>query len=177
IEPHGSGELVNTKLILVASVMAVSSMACSKKTVVAPPEPVVAQPMAPRLDIEPVRHITISNDHLIVDQKIHFGSDSDVIQDDSFELLDEMASVLKAHREISVLHVVGHTDSTGDDAHNMDLSERRASSVVTMLRDKGVEQTIDAKGAGETQPVCEEDTTECHERNRRVEFIIEKKEG
>lgn len=86
-------------------------------------------------------------------------------------------AVLKAHTEISVLHVVGHTDSSGDDAHNMDLSERRAASVVAMLRDKGVVQTIDAKGAGETQPVCEEDTPECHERNRRVEFIIEKNDG
>ena len=65
--------------------------------------------------------------------------------------------------------IEGHTDSSGDDQHNLDLSERRARSVVTWLVEKGVEAgRLSAKGQGETEPVADNGTPEGRAQNRRV---------
>ena len=173
---------MNTKVLLVsAAVLAMSAIGCAKKTVAPPPPPPEPAPAEPAPEPKTIKaptmktaqHVKITDDHLEVDQKIHFGTDSDTIESDSFGLLDEIAGVLKEHGEIAVIHVVGHTDVKGDDKHNMELSERRAASVVKALRDRGIEQQIDSRGAGETELACKEDTDECHEKNRRVEFIVE----
>ena len=118
----------------------------------------------------------IEGDHLVIDNKIHFGHDSDEIMADSTELLDHIAQALKNHTELATVHIIGHTDSSGDDAHNLELSQRRAAAVVAALQERGVTQNLDARGAGEQEPACSEDTDECHEQNRRVEFVVEKSE-
>jgi len=137
------------------------------------PEPVAdaAPEPAPAEDPSDVR---IEGDHLVIDQKIHFAHDSDEILDDSTELLDHIAQALNNHTELSTLHIIGHTDSNGPDGHNQELSERRAAAVEAALRDRGISQTVDSRGAGEKEPACGEDTDECHEKNRRVEFLVEK---
>lgn len=161
-------------LLLLASLTVV---ACKKDTPapVAPaPEPVAEAEPAP--EPEPVAEdpsdVHIEGDHLVIDQKIHFGSNSDEILDDSSGILDHIAEALNNHAELTTVHVVGHTDSTGDDAHNLDLSDRRAAAVVAALQERGVKQSIDARGAGEGEPTCSDDSDECHEKNRRVEFIV-----
>ena len=171
------------KMLPVVALLAVSvSVAACKKDTPAPaaPEPAPVAVAEPAPEPEPAPEdpsdVHIEGDHLTIDQKIHFGTDSDEILDDSTELLDHIAQALANHTELSTVHVVGHTDSTGDDAHNKDLSERRAQSVVNALRDRGVSQNLDARGAGETEPTCSDDSDECHEKNRRVEFIVEKSE-
>ncbi len=157
--------------------LAMSLVACSAKTPPPPqqpePEPVaVAEPEAEAAPADP-DDVHIEGDHLTIDQKIHFAHNSDEILEDSNEILDHIAQALANHGEFSTLHVVGHTDASGGDAHNQDLSERRAAAVVAALGERGVTQTVDARGAGEAEPVCSEDTDECHERNRRVEFIVQ----
>lgn len=121
--------------------------------------------------------VRIEGDHLVIDRHINFKLDSDEILEDSFDLLDHIAQLLKNHPEIKVLHVIGHTDAAGSAEHNMDLSDRRANSVMQALRERGVGQTIDAKGKGKTEHLCQEDTDECHQKNRRVEFVIETEEA
>ena len=134
------------------------------------PEPAPVETAAAEEDPEDVR---IEGDHLVLDGKILFGPDSDVILGESYTILDHVALLVSHHTdEISHLNIVGHTDTTGDAGHNQDLSERRAAAVVTYLRDKGVTVELDSAGAGETQPLCEENTAECNARNRRVEFLI-----
>ncbi|MFT5354118.1 MAG: outer membrane protein OmpA-like peptidoglycan-associated protein [Polyangiales bacterium] len=49
---------------------------------------------------------------------------------------------------------------------------QRAAAVVEALRARGVTAELESSGAGEIEPVCQEDTDECHASNRRVEFII-----
>ena len=71
---------------------------------------------------------------------------------DSYPLLDALAQALNDHGEIHTVRVEGHTDSSGDDAHNQDLSERRAASVAAYLRAAGVEQSLTPSGFGETRP-------------------------
>lgn len=134
-------------------------------------EPAPAEPAAAAVADPSDVHVV--GDHLEIDQKIMFAQDSDKILDESNEILDHIAQALKNHGEFTKMHVVGHTDSTGDDAHNQELSERRAASVVAALESRGVSQKLDARGAGETEPACKEETDACHEQNRRVEFIVE----
>ncbi len=69
--------------------------------------------------------------------------------------------------------MIGHTDNTGTAAYNQDLSQRRASSVASVLRDSGVPGArIAAYGRGEDQPVASNLTPEGRAQNRRVEIII-----
>lgn len=73
----------------------------------------------------------------------------------------------------STVQVVGHTDSTGSAAHNMNLSQRRAQSVANILTAGGVAANrIGTVGMGLTQPVASNDTAAGRAQNRRVEIII-----
>lgn len=172
-----------TSRLLVLSAALVSVVAC-KKDVPAPVEPApvaVAEPAPePEPEPEPVAEdpsdVHVEGDHLTIDKKIHFASNSDEILDDSTDILDHIATALTNHTELSTVHVVGHTDATGDDAHNKELSERRANAVVNALKERGVSQTIDARGAGEEELACSEKSDECNEKNRRVEFVVAKSE-
>ncbi len=138
-----------------------------------PPEPVASAAPAPQQPEDP-SDVHIVGDHLTIDHKIHFATDSDVILEDSNEILDHIATALNNHTELTTVHVIGHTDATGSRVHNMSLSKRRAAAVVAALTKRGVKQKLDAKGVGDTQKVCKDDTPECHEKNRRVEFVVEK---
>jgi OOP family OmpA-OmpF porin len=65
--------------------------------------------------------------------------------------------------------VVGHTDSTGSEAYNQRLSERRAQSVASYLEGKGIAVgRLTATGAGESQPIADNGTREGRAQNRRV---------
>ncbi|HYG50838.1 MAG TPA: OmpA family protein, partial [Flavobacteriales bacterium] len=69
----------------------------------------------------------------------------------------------------------GHTDSDGDDAHNLTLSDNRAKAVMNYLVSKGVtKERLKAKGYGETKPVVPNDTKEHKAMNRRTEYKIVK---
>ena len=115
-------------------------------------------------DIDDIRACQLANG-IIESQRVEIDEMSWLIQD--------IADVLTSHSEIGTVHVVGHTDSTGDDAHNLDLSAARAEAVANALREHGVTATIDARGAGETEPLCTEETEACFAQNRRVELMVE----
>jgi peptidoglycan-associated lipoprotein len=157
--------------------LAIMGLACKPATPAAPPSEPVEAPApgaeAPTAVADP-EDVRIEGDHLVIDRHINFAFDSHEILEDSFELLDHVATLLKNHPEITKLHVIGHTDSTGSAAHNQELSAKRANSVMEALRSRGATQQIDAAGKGMTQHLCQEDTEACHEKNRRVEFVIEK---
>jgi len=69
--------------------------------------------------------------------------------------------------------VQGHTDNTGTREHNLELSQKRAGSVVAYLVEKGVEAgRLEAKGYGPDVPIADNATPEGQEQNRRVEFKI-----
>lgn len=73
----------------------------------------------------------------------------------------------------SIIDVYGHTDSTGSDAFNQSLSERRAQTVANYLISRGVSQArIRWQGFGETMPVADNSTDAGRSRNRRVEIKI-----
>lgn len=115
----------------------------------------------------------LEGDHILIERNVYFQPDSDRIVEGSNDLLDAIARVCAEHPEIARVHVIGHTDTNGDDEHNRVLSERRANAVLRALRERGVSQELDARGAGETERVCFTEDDACHQRNRRVEFAVD----
>ncbi|WP_038529218.1 OmpA family protein [Formosa agariphila] len=88
------------------------------------------------------------------------------------ENLDAIAEVFIEFPDTNLL-VEGHTDNTGNDAYNMTLSEKRAQSVVTYLKSKGVTgDRFDVTAYGETKPRFDNATEEGRTKNRRVEIGV-----
>jgi outer membrane protein OmpA-like peptidoglycan-associated protein len=101
---------------------------------------------------------------------IRFKTNSDEITEPSKEILDNVVNVLKKLSELK-LSIEGHTDSDGSEAHNQDLSERRAYSVKVYLVQNGVDALrLKTSGFGESQPIASNDTAEGKAKNRRIEF-------
>ena len=117
--------------------------------------------------------VVIKAEKLEILDMVFFKTGKDVIEKKSFALLDNVAAVLKSHPEIAKIRVEGHTDNVGVPAKNKDLSGRRAASVVTYLKGKGVEAARRVgEGYGEEKPVGANTTDEGKAKNRRVEFTI-----
>jgi outer membrane protein OmpA-like peptidoglycan-associated protein len=107
-----------------------------------------------------------------VSHGILFDANSDRIKAESYGSLKEIAAVLGENAALKIL-IVGHTDSDGDEAANLDLSKRRAAAVKTALANEfriDVNR-MDVDGKGESQPVDKNDTPAGKANNRRVEFI------
>ena len=86
--------------------------------------------------------------------------------------LQELANSLQKYPNSDIL-IVGHTDSVGTDAYNLDLSQRRAQAASSYLQTLGVPATrIRTAGKGEAEPVVSNDTEEGRQKNRRVEIAI-----
>ncbi len=106
-------------------------------------------------------------------EMVFFDTNRATIQKRSFGLLDQVALVLRAHSEITRLRIEGHTDSNGDDAYNLQLSQARADAVRAYLREKGIDaDRMEAVGYGETRPVADNRSGAGRAKNRRVEFTI-----
>ena len=106
-------------------------------------------------------------------QGIQFETGKDIIRSSSFPILNKVVKVLNEHPEYK-LSIEGHTDNQGDAARNMDLSDRRANSVMKYLISKKIDAgRLRAQGFGETVPVETNDTDAGRAKNRRVEFKIE----
>jgi outer membrane protein OmpA-like peptidoglycan-associated protein len=116
--------------------------------------------------------IRVEGTRITTFEPVHFRTDSDEILPRSHAMLREVALVMKANTSMKI-RVEGHTDATGDDDHNSELSERRAASVKRFLISQGVDESrIEAEGLGETRPIADNNTPAGRSRNRRVEFHI-----
>lgn len=118
--------------------------------------------------------VTRDGDALLVNfpSSLTFAVDSATIRPEFYSAMDNVSATLNRYPQ-SYLDIVGHTDSTGSDAYNQALSERRASSVSSHFRSRGVVPArMAAYGVGETQPVASNDTAEGRQQNRRVELKI-----
>jgi outer membrane protein OmpA-like peptidoglycan-associated protein len=103
-----------------------------------------------------------------VTRQLTFKLNSAELTDEDKAVLDEVAANLTRLKFISGT-VVGHTDSSGSEAYNQGLSERRAQSALDYLATRGIDASrLKASGAGETQPVADNATKEGRAQNRRV---------
>ncbi|HUS53941.1 MAG TPA: OmpA family protein [Thermohalobaculum sp.] len=118
--------------------------------------------------------VTRDGDALLVNfpSSLTFAVDSATIRPEFYSAMDNVSATLNRYPQ-SYLDIVGHTDSTGSDAYNQALSERRAGSVSNHFRSRGVvPERMAAYGVGETQPVASNNTAEGRQQNRRVELKI-----
>ena len=109
---------------------------------------------------------------LVMPGDITFATDQASLRPEFFPILDSVSTVLQEY-DRTVVDVIGHTDSTGSDAHNQTLSERRAATVAQYLASRGIDPTrLASAGAGEQAPVAPNTTAEGRQRNRRVEIAL-----
>jgi outer membrane protein OmpA-like peptidoglycan-associated protein len=108
----------------------------------------------------------------LISYGILFDVNSDKIRPESYGAIKEMADILKENTSVKVM-VVGHTDSDGNDAANLDLSKRRAASVkAELIRTFNIEDTrIETDGKGESEPLESNESPIGKSKNRRVEFL------
>jgi outer membrane protein OmpA-like peptidoglycan-associated protein len=103
---------------------------------------------------------------------ISFQPNSAVIAQPSFKVLDQAVKVLAESPSVR-LEISGHTDSSGDAAKNLVISQQRAEAVVKYLVSKGIaENRLVAKGYGPEKPVAPNTTSAGRSQNRRVEFTL-----
>lgn len=103
-----------------------------------------------------------------------FESDQTDLDEEGTGYLDKLAGDMKDSLTNAYnVTVVGHTDSTGSDEHNMKLSKARAESVADYLASIGVDRSkIRTLAAGETNPIASNDTEEGRAMNRRAELVV-----
>ena len=103
---------------------------------------------------------------------ITFPTDQDVVSTGFYPTLNAVAVVLTKFNR-TLVDVYGHTDSTGDEGYNIDLSQRRALSVATYLNAQGIDsRRFFIQGYGESRPVATNATPEGRALNRRGEIQL-----
>jgi len=103
---------------------------------------------------------------------ITFENDSDKIKKSSNKVLDAAVKILLEYPDTH-LEIQGHTDDTGTEEYNLDLSQRRAESVRQYFVKSGVpEDRVVAKGYGKSVPLTDKTTKAARAKNRRVEFKL-----
>ncbi len=103
---------------------------------------------------------------------ILFSTGSPAVQSQAKQSVTKISNILKKYPENRIT-VVGHTDSTGSDSTNQELSEKRARAVKSIMVAQGVPaQHVEVVGAGESSPVADNSTKEGRAQNRRVELQI-----
>ena len=116
--------------------------------------------------------VEVKSDKIAILQEVYFDTDRAKIQPRSYKVLDAVIYVLKEHPELKV-SVEGHTDNKGKSEKNMDLSVRRAASVMRYLGMHGIaESRLQSHGFGDTRPIADNKTAKGRQLNRRVMFQI-----
>lgn len=122
----------------------------------------------------PRRYINVTQEKIEFDnRKIAFVPNKEAVLPSSHNRLQELAWMLREMPPM-VLLIEGHTADTGDLAHDMWLSNRRARSVLRYLVEKGVSgERLAARGYGPKRPIASNRTPEGRQNNSRVEFVFE----
>lgn len=107
----------------------------------------------------------------IVTHGITFDIDKSDIKPESMGTLNMIKNVLKNNPDLK-FEIDGHTDNTGDAAHNLTLSQQRAEAVKVQLIKMGIDGSrLSTKGFGDTKPISDNNSPEGKANNRRVEFV------
>lgn len=129
---------------------------------------------------------TIVNEEIAVDKKavvktivltsknFNFNFDSAQVLESGANILKEAVEYLKTNPDLNIrILIESHTDSTGSDEYNMNLSQKRADAAKSKLVEYGIEaDKIATKAYGESNPVATNETEEGRFKNRRVEIIF-----
>ena len=134
----------------------------------------IEEELSAEIEAEEVELERLEDDTLRVSlsSEATFDVDSSALNAAFYPALDRLGGVMQNYDK-TVLHIIGHTDSTGSDEYNDVLSRKRAVSVATYVRDNGVvRERIKVEGRGELEPRASNASTEGRRANRRVEIYI-----
>ncbi len=148
---------------------------CFATPVAAEPEPEVPTPVVEEPPPPPV--VVPTAEELKIPRNVHFALGKDVVTETSIGIIGGIAEILNKYPSITV-RLVGHTDSRGSAALNMDLSRHRVENVREVFLDLGIEVTrlsVEYKGKSELYSV--EDSRRGTALNRRVEMVFVDSEG
>lgn len=111
----------------------------------------------------------------VILRNIYFEFDKSRLLSESHFELNKLVDIMLQNLSIEI-EISGHTDNTGNEEYNLELSQTRAKAVVEYLIDKGINPNrLKFKGYGWSKPITENETEEGKSKNRRVEFTILKK--
>ena len=117
--------------------------------------------------------VVVTADRIEIRERFMFAVSDATVLPESYALCDQVAAVLRAHPELSLVRIEGHTDDTGDHLDNIALSRRRADAVRAQLMARGVEGVrLETVGFGAARPLVEGNDAAARAQNRRVEFTI-----
>lgn len=107
-----------------------------------------------------------------VSSEVSFDVNQATIKSNFRDSLNKVADVV-SENDKTAIHVIGHTDSTGSESYNQQLSEKRASSVAQYLSQNGVQRSrMRVVGRGENLPVADNSSSFGRSQNRRVEIYL-----
>jgi outer membrane protein OmpA-like peptidoglycan-associated protein len=111
----------------------------------------------------------------VILNNIHFKLDKATLLPASYPELNKLYRLMQRNSGIEI-KIAGHTDSTGTETYNKELSVKRAQAVAEYLRQKGIDTNrVSYEGYGNTRPIATDSTEAGRAKNRRVEFIIKKR--
>ena len=119
--------------------------------------------------------VTRVGDRIVLNMpsNVTFNSDEANIKPQFYDTLNAVAQVFQEFNQ-TLVDVVGHTDSTGADDYNYDLSRRRAGAVAQYLESQRLDPNrFSVEGRGENEPIASNDTESGKAQNRRVEITIQ----
>ncbi len=120
--------------------------------------------------------VQLTRERIEIKDSVYFETARATIKPTSYPLLDQIAALLQEHPEVLRVRIEGHTDSRGDDAYNLKLSQERAAEVRAYLVDKGVAaKRLSSIGYGEQRPLDPREIERAWSENRRVDFWIEER--
>jgi outer membrane protein OmpA-like peptidoglycan-associated protein len=103
---------------------------------------------------------------------LFFDFDKDLIREEYKDYLKSMALIVLSHSDLRI-RVTGHTDGDGSDAYNLELSKRRAKSIVGFFMEQGLSvDRIEIDFRGKREPIAPNSTPEGKQKNRRVDFAF-----
>lgn len=165
----------------VASVAPMPEPAAPAMDDIAPTDDEALPPLMDASEAEPIGPAKPVFERMTLQAEVLFGFDKDNLKDEGKRILDiEVVEKMRAHPEVELVLISGHTDRIGDDNYNQKLSERRANQVKKYIASQGIaESRLHAVGKGEKEPVADckgvrgKKLIECLQPNRRVVVEIE----
>lgn len=119
--------------------------------------------------------VAVLKDRLELSDKVSFEAGNATIKPESFVVLDEITGILLDRPDIVLLRIEGHTDERGNVDDNLKLSQARADAIRTYFVASGVEpERLKSLGFGESRPATTDMSAAATDKNRRVDFFIER---
>jgi outer membrane protein OmpA-like peptidoglycan-associated protein len=123
-------------------------------------------------NLDPIGVAAVAENSSILLNNLFFDLEKATLRPESFPELDRIVALLN-EKPTMTIEIAGHTDVTGSEAYNLDLSKKRANAVAQYLKDKQIDkERMTVLFFGESKPMESNDTREGRKRNRRVEFKI-----